>query len=191
MVNPIKRLAKRLLFGPPAGIQAGDNVVMKRPRRIEGAGHIRCGSNVVVCEHSWIAAFDEFGGRRYRPSIVIGNDVTITRHACITAINLIEIGDGCLFSEYVYISDHVHEHDPLAGLLVKQPLHSKGPVRIGKSCFLGYRVAVLPGVELGDHCVVGANSVVTKSFPSFSMLAGAPARLIRQYNPASGTWEAA
>jgi acetyltransferase-like isoleucine patch superfamily enzyme len=190
-MNPIKRAAKWLIYGPPRGLQAGTEVVMKHPRRIEGRQYIRCGSRVVVCEHSWIAAYDYFGGKHYKPGIHIGHDVTITGHVCITAINLIEIGDGCLFSEHVYISDHVHEHDPRAGLLVKQPLHSKGPVRIGKSCFLGYRVAVLPGVELGDHCVVGANSVVTKSFPAYSMVAGVPARLIRRYNLATGHWEAA
>jgi acetyltransferase-like isoleucine patch superfamily enzyme len=190
-MNPLKRAAKWLLFSPPRGLRHGRDVVMKHPRRLEGVRYVECGDRVVVCEHSWIAAFDQFGGRSYQPRIRIGNDVTITRHACITATNSIEIGDGCLFSEHVYISDHVHEHDPRAGLLVRQPLHSKGPVRIGRSCFLGYRAVVLPGVELGDHCVVGANSVVTRSFPAYSMLAGAPARLIRRFNHETGAWDLA
>lgn len=190
-MNPLKRFAKSLLYAPPRGMRHGSDVVLKLPRRIEGARYITVGDRLVLCEHSWLAAYDEFGGRSYQPRICIGGDVTITRYACITAINLIEIGDGCLFSEHVYISDHVHEHDPLAGLLVKQPLHSKGPVRIGRSCFLGYRVAVLPGVDLGDHCVVGAHSVVTRSFPAYSMIAGSPARLIRRYDPETSRWESA
>jgi lipopolysaccharide O-acetyltransferase len=74
--------------------------------------------------------------------------------------------------------------------LVRQPLISKGPVKIGPSCFLGYRVAVLPGVSLGAHCVVGAHSVVTRSFPPYSMLAGVPARIIRRFNPSNNVWEA-
>lgn len=74
---------------------------------------------------------------------------------------------------------------------MEQPLESKGPVRIGARCFLGYRAAVMPGVTLGEHCVVGANSVVTRSFGSFSMVAGSPARLIKVYSAATGKWEGA
>lgn len=51
--------------------------------------------------------------------------------------------------------------------------------RIGKNCFIGGRVLVLPGVEIGDHCLVGAGSVVTKSMPAGSIIAGNPAKVIR------------
>jgi lipopolysaccharide O-acetyltransferase len=157
---------------------------------MQGAQHMRFGSRVVIAENSWLAAFDRYADRTHTPSLSIGSDVTIGRYACVTAINQIDIGDGCLISEHVYISDHIHEHAPDGGLLVRQPLSSKGPVRIGPSCFLGYRVAVLPGVTLGAHCVVGAHSVVTRSFPAHSMLAGAPAQLIRRFNPSTNAWEA-
>lgn len=185
----LKSSLKDVLFGPPRGTVHGTAVFLKRPRRIEGARYMQLGDRVVVAEHSWIAAFDQYAGHRHTPSLRIGNDVTIGRYSCITAINRIEIGDGCLFSEYVYVSDHVHMHDPHGGLLVRQPLHSKGPVIIGPSCFLGYRASVLPGVELGAHCVVGAHAVVTRSFEPFSMLAGAPARVIRKFNQETKAWE--
>lgn len=52
--------------------------------------------------------------------------------------------------------------------------------RIGKNCFIGGRSLILPGVEIGDNCVVGAGSVVTKSVPPRCIVAGNPARIIRE-----------
>ncbi len=69
-----------------------------------------------------------------------------------------------MLSEQVYITDLSHGLQPDRGPIMKQPLESKGPVRIGPRCFLGYRTAIMPGVTLGESCVVGANSVVTRSF---------------------------
>ena len=189
-IHAFKRPLKTVLFGPPRSALSGNSVFIKRPRRLEGSEHMRFGDRVVIAENSWLAAFERYAGRNYHPQLNVGSDVTIGRYACITAINEVAIGDGCLISEHVYISDHVHEHLPHAGLLVRQPLISKGPVKIGPSCFLGYRVAVLPGVSLGAHCVVGAHSVVTRSFPPYSMLAGVPARIIRRFNPSNNVWEA-
>lgn len=57
------------------------------------------------------------------------------------------------------------------------------PLRIGRFCWLGMGALVLPGIELGDFTVVGAGAVVTRSFPAgYCVLAGNPARLIRELN---------
>jgi len=55
-----------------------------------------------------------------------------------------------------------------------------GKVKIGNHCWIGAGAIILKNVELGDGCVVGAGAVVTKSFPNGSVIAGVPARLIRQ-----------
>ena len=112
------------------------------------------------------------------------------QYACIVATQTLIIGDGCVLSEYVYITDNGHGLSPHAGLIMKQKLFSKGEVRIGPHCFIGYRACILPGVQLGEHCVVGANSVVTKSFPGYSMVAGIPAKLIKRYSPEANEWMA-
>jgi lipopolysaccharide O-acetyltransferase len=101
---------------------------------------------------------------------------------------LVKICEGTLISDSLYISDHTHGHDPRKGSPRYQEIYSKGPVTIGRNCFLGYRVSVMPGVTIGDHCVVGAHSVVTRSFPAFSMIAGVPARLISKFDFNEGRW---
>ena len=55
-----------------------------------------------------------------------------------------------------------------------------GPVNIGKNCFIGVGALIMPGVSIGDETVVGAGAVVTKSFPSNCIVAGNPARIIRE-----------
>tara|TARA_R100000365_G_C2723802_1_gene55615 strand:+ start:329 stop:952 length:624 start_codon:yes stop_codon:yes gene_type:complete len=62
--------------------------------------------------------------------------------------------------------------------------HDDHPVTIGAYCWIGMNSVILPGVTLGDFTVVGAGSVVTKSFPDgFQVIAGNPARQLRRVNP--------
>lgn len=172
-------------MSPPRGVKSGPDSFIQRPRLIQGAQFITIGERTFIGQHSWLGALSTYGGRGYRylPSLIIGDNVNIGRFVCLTTISNITIGDGCLLSEHVYISDHTHQMDPSAGLIVEQPLVSKGPVHIGANSFLGYRVCILPGVILGKYCIVGANSVVTHSFPDYSVIAGSPARLIRTNSP--------
>ena len=158
------------------------------PHKIDGGPHISIGSNVKVEARSWIWAITKFGKQQFNPKIRFGNNVFIGHYACITAIDCVIIEDGCLLSEHVYISDHGHGIDPKKGSPAFQPLISKGPVIIGENSFIGYGARVLPGVKLGRHCVVGANAVVTTSFPDFSMVAGIPARMIKSYSEKTGSW---
>jgi acetyltransferase-like isoleucine patch superfamily enzyme len=178
-------LAREVFWKPPHAVRSGARAYIYRPRRIDGAEFIRIGTRSTVDRHGWLSAVTSYAGIAYRPQIILGNDVHIGRYVCLTAISSITIEDGCLFSEQVYVSDHSHGMDPQEGLIVDHPLISKGPVHIGAHSFVGYRACILPGVILGKHCVVGANSVVTHSFPDFSVIAGCPARLIKLNLPAA------
>jgi acetyltransferase-like isoleucine patch superfamily enzyme len=73
---------------------------------------------------------------------------------------------------YVAFEARILCHDRTRGLY----LHT----RIGRNCFVGGRSMILPGVEIGDGCVIGAGSVVTKSVPPGCVVAGNPARILRE-----------
>jgi len=180
---------KKYFHNDSFGIVMGENSFIEKPSQIDGGKYIIIKNNSSVGHSAWLGAFESYLDQKFTPSISIGNNVRIGNYACITSIDTIDIGDGCLFSEYVYISDHYHGIDPSIGLKpAKQPLFSKGKVVIGNNTFIGYRVTILSGVVLGKNCVVGAHSVVNKSFPDYSMIAGIPAKLIKRYSKEKKCW---
>jgi acetyltransferase-like isoleucine patch superfamily enzyme len=97
--------------------------------------------------------------------------LSICPHCYLQAKNGIEIEEGTMFAPGVQIISANHSKENL-----KHHDHSK-PVKIGKNCWLGGNVVILPGVEIGDNTVVGAGSVVTKSYPEGNLvLVGSPAK---------------
>lgn len=119
-------------------------------------------------------------------SIYIGENCHLNDSVHIAALNSIIIGNNVLIASRVFITDLNHgdysihsECDPES--IVSERKLSYKPVKIGNNVWIGESVAILPGVNLGDNCIVGANSVVTKSFEKNSIIAGNPAKLIRYY----------
>jgi lipopolysaccharide O-acetyltransferase len=173
-------------------VSTGNNASLEYPTfKIEGPEYMEVGDSSSIGKNAWLACYDHFHEQHFQPRLRIGDNVRIGNSACITVVDEVLVADGCLFSDYVYISDHTHDFNPTSNApLVSHPLKIGGKVRIGRNTFVGMRAMIMPGVALGDHSVVAAGAIVTKSFPAYSMLAGAPARLLKTFSLEKGEWVA-
>lgn len=159
--------------------------------RYTNSRYISLGENVTIGTGTVLFPIRNGGGVSYDARIEIADSVYIGHQTQLHSIGHMKIGRGSVLSDYVYLSDVAHGLSPVKGPIMQQPLESKGPVIIGENCFIGYGVAILPGVELGNSCVVSARAVVTKSFPPFTMLAGSPAKVIKKFDFATEKWVSA
>jgi acetyltransferase-like isoleucine patch superfamily enzyme len=118
--------------------------------------------------------------------VVIGDRCLIGRNSGIVGHFSVEIGNDVWTGHHVYVTDQNHGYeDPTRPIsLQTQPERA---VRIGDGSWIGHGAVILPGVTIGRHVVVGANSVVTSDIPDFSVAVGSPARVIRQLR--DGKWE--
>lgn len=113
-------------------------------------------------------------------SLTIGERVFVNQGATIVAHVSISIGDDCRIGDYVGIYDTDY-HPVEQGAEVR-----RAPVVIGRNVWLGRGAIVLPGVTIGDHAVVGAGSVITSDVPARTLVAGNPAKPIRELSAEDG-----
>jgi acetyltransferase-like isoleucine patch superfamily enzyme len=128
-------------------------------------------------------------GRTYTPLIRIGEGSSLENHCTITANERVEIGRRVLIASNVFISDHEHLYEDPARAVMDQGISGGRQVGIGDACHIGQNVCIFGDVTIGEHVVVGANSVVTGDIPSYSVAVGAPARAVKRYNAAAQRWE--
>lgn len=121
------------------------------------------------------------------PVVTIGDRCLIGKGSGIVGHFSITIGNDVWTGHHVYITDQNHGYTDV-NIPISQQSQPERPVSIGDGSWLGHGSIVLPGVTIGEHVVVGANSVVTHDIPAYSVAVGSPARVIRRYNPETG-WE--
>lgn len=116
----------------------------------------------------------------------IGKNFFANFHFTVQDDAEVTIGDNCNFGPNVTIVTPVHpmlpderRHMKTAEGEIKHLCYAK-PVHIGNDCWFGASVTVCPGVTIGDNCVIGAGSVVTRDIPSGSFAAGVPCKVIRE-----------
>ena len=156
------------------------SVIFENTGLLLGTKHISIGENTKFHDYLYLTVWGE-------PSadvvISIGNGCNFGAFNHITAINRIDIGDNCLTGKWVTISDNDHgttDRSDLELPPLRRKVFSKGPVIIGRNVWIGEKATILGGVTIGDGAVIGANSVVTKDVPPYSVVAGMPAKVIKQ-----------
>lgn len=192
LLNNIIKLLKKTLVGERSidfvsAFQSCDNTVrFESIGLIEGFKYISIGSNTSFQRDIYLTAWDRYCEQQFFPEIKIGSDCAIGAWNHITCINRIVIGNGLLTGKWVTITDNSHGTTDYKDLRIppaKRKIHSKGPVIIGNNVWIGDKATILAGVKIGDGAVIAANSVVTKDVPSFSIVAGTPAKIIKVVSP--------
>lgn len=116
-----------------------------------------------------------FGGRH----VHFGNNVYANFNLTLVDDTHIYVGDNTMFGPNVTVATAGH---PIHPELRRRGLQYNMPVRIGKNCWLGAGVILLPGVTVGDNVVIGAGSVVTNDLPDNVVAVGNPCRVLRAVN---------
>jgi len=115
--------------------------------------------------------------------LAIGDRCVIGRGSHIVAHESVEIGDDVWTGPYVYITDQNHGYEDLDTPIGRQfPVNR--PVSIGSGSWLGAGAIVLPGASIGRNVVVAAGSVVRGTVPDHCVVAGVPARIVREHTVA-------
>jgi acetyltransferase-like isoleucine patch superfamily enzyme len=150
---------------------------------------ISLGNSVTLLDRAWlnVATEDPAG----EPTIVIEDGCQISYDTIISGKNQVHLERDVLVGQNVVIQDHHHAYEDIKIPIVKQGISKGGRIRIGEGSWIGRGAAILCSrgeLSIGRHCVVSANSMVTRSIPDYSVVFGMPATIIRQYDPETRAW---
>ncbi len=162
------------------------SLIMWKPTTIFNERYISVGANTLIGPGVALSAGMVPGQECLTsPVVKIGDRCLIGKGSGIVGHFSITIGDDVWTGHHVYITDQNHGYADISRPISQQSQPERA-VTIGNGSWLGHGSIVLPGVTIGEHVVVGANSVVTHDIPSFSVAVGSPARVIRQYDEVRG-----
>jgi acetyltransferase-like isoleucine patch superfamily enzyme len=156
----------------------GPDVILHFPIRFGNPESISLGAGCLIYPRVWLNVVTAWKGNAYDGGIRLGDRVGIGYEVQISAARSIVIEDDVWIARGVVIVDHIHDYRRLDGSFWEAPLSEPEPIRIGKGSFLGAHCMIGPGVQIGEHSMVTANSVVVNDVPAFSMATGNPARVV-------------
>jgi acetyltransferase-like isoleucine patch superfamily enzyme len=142
-----------------------------------GKKPLELGSGVGIGAYSQIIISTSFNN--VGEYIKIGNNVGIGQYAYLGGAGGLEIKDNCIIGQYFSCHPENHNFDRPDQLIRLQGTTRK-PITIEENCWIGAKVTVLAGVTIGANSVIAAGSVVTKDMPANSIIAGVPAKVIRE-----------
>lgn len=176
-----------------------DSVTFSSIKSVQGLKYISIGRDTSFGADLYLTAWDSYQyiniqeteqekgevllcTQQLTPEIIIGNKCHFGAYNHITCANRIIVGDGVLTGKWVTITDNSHGKTDIKSLRIpptERPLFSKGPVRIGDNVWIGDKATILPGVTIGQGSIIAANAVVTHDVPEYCVIAGNPAKIIK------------
>ena len=148
-------------------------------------------NNKYHTEEEIVDLFSKLTGKKVDPSFRLfppfhtdcGKNITVGKNVFINACckfqdqGGITIGDGVLIGHNVTLATLNHDERPQ----FRQHIYPK-PIKIGNNAWIGSNATILQGITIGDGAIIGANAVVTKDVPKNTIVAGIPAKIIREVN---------
>jgi len=165
--------------------------IIRFPIDIRGKKFMKIGKGFTTGYGCRLEAYPENQSK----TLFIGENFQMNDYVHITAMERVSIGDNVLLASKIYISDCSHgsyagnEYDSSPLQIPKERKLFAKPIVIEDNVWLGEFVTVLPGVTIGSGTIVGANSVVTKSLPPYTICVGSPAKPVKKFNFESQRWE--
>lgn len=154
------------------------------PLRIDGKKNISIGQYVIIQYKTWLAALPLTGESA---KLEIGDGTIIGNYNHIYATKHIKIGKNVLTADKVYIADNMHGYEDINTPIMHQEIRQINTVNIDDGVWLGENVCIM-GASIGRNSVIGANSVVTRDVPAYSVAVGIPAKVIKTYCHETKSW---
>lgn len=184
MIFKIFWILRGLVYKPFFG-KFGFPSYIGKPIYIGNFERIFIGKRVRIFPGSRIEVVDKNSSIVFEDNISIGQNL----HIISGGEQELRIGENTTFSANVFVTNIDHKYDEInRHILLQKPLES-AKTQIGENCFVGYGVVIQAGTILGKQCIVGANAVVRGIFPSYSVIVGVPAKIVKRYDEKNGVWK--
>jgi galactoside O-acetyltransferase len=165
MLRKFLRRLHHYSYGVPLRVSAGRQLNFKRKSSVDFGKEVRLGNqNTITAIGGRIILGDYFNSN---DSVILNADIG----------GVLSFGENCLVGPGCIFRTANHKYDN-PSIPIRAQGHSFSNICIGNDVWFGANVVVLPGVSLGEGCVVGAGAVVTRDFDKFTILAGVPAKAI-------------
>lgn len=181
-LNAIHYRLKNLLYYNYLFGRKGKHSLVIPPLKYNHPENITILDNAVVQKYGWLYCCN------VDSHIIIEKNVQIGHFFHCVALKEVHISESVLIADKVFLSDCTHNYADITRSIIESGISHLANVNIGAGSWIGEGVSIL-GVSIGKHCIIGANSVVTKDIPDYCVVAGNPARIIKKYNADTNFWE--
>jgi acetyltransferase-like isoleucine patch superfamily enzyme len=160
----------------------GRNLSIHYPCRLDKrvADHISIGNSVLIAKDVWLNIVRDDS---HDIKLMIESNCSIGARDTLSARNSIHIEQNVIIATSVLIQDHNHAYKDISRPIGEQGVTAGGRIRIEQGCWIGQGAAIVCNegeLVIGRNSVVGANALVTRSFPPYSVIVGNPGRLARK-----------
>lgn len=150
--------------------------------------YIQLEEEVCVLNNARIEGVAKYNDKKYNPNIHLHKGVRIQQNLHLTCANSVIIGENTAIAANVTITDIHHPYEDINTPIEAQDIEVQF-VEIGSDCKIYNNCVILPGVKIGKHVTIGANTVVNRDIPAYCVAVGSPAYIIKRYNFESQKWE--